>query len=276
MYTRGSSDNKDVIWKYSLSSYSWSPLPTPPGFESYQKYALTVYDDQLIWIGGKKKVPPHTLVTNSVVFSFDENSGWTEVENSSLSLPTKIGSYRYISATSHKNYLVVAWRESSKISIMIFDGKEWREIEDENGIFEDGYGDMDIVINNGTIYLLDHSDPWSLYSASIKSLDSISWQRLNCHIYQASNLTVFGEVLIVVTKTPPGILAFLPCSDKWIAVSEEFSYVSDIPRVVYFPNEKSLLLMGRIKTDESNRYPKFDVLEVSPGSFRSILLYSCM
>ena len=279
MYTKGSSDHKPVVWKYSTTAKSWSILPAPPGLELDQ-YALTTYCGQLILVGGHNELPPNGVVPNENIFTFDLSNGWRVDENIPSLLP-EVLKCEILSATSSDDYLIVVYGEDSNVKLSIFDGKDSKEWKIANGPCARNSYSVDVIIKDCTVYLLEYltSQLPCLHSASLTSLlepNSDSWLKVTKLPHQISNLTQFAGFLIVVTISPPCLIAILPDSKKCIPlgnmsfVAHTISYKIRIPTIICI-SKKSIkfLIMGHIKTeypekvDLSLRHPYFDILEVS-------------
>ena len=283
VYTQGTSDGKKTPLKYSMSSGSWSRLPSPTGVE-IEDYAITTYRGRLIWIGGRifKSKYERELSRNIFVM---KDGNWREESNFVHPLPESITSINRISASSDGKYLIIAAsNKNNRGKFLIFDGCKWIETCGPCKDSECTVGD--IIVHNGVVYLIELKDNncRMCHMTSLKSLlavNSLGWKFL--YVFdQHSNLTVAGGHVVTITydlQHTLYILGFSTVSDSWIELEKiectiEMSvYGNVLPNIVGVDDGK-VLLMGRIKVNQSmpgNYLQAFSTLDL-PGSAQFYVL----
>ena len=278
VYVKGSkSHNNHNIWNYSITKNSMSPLSYPPSTlnvsSGYQ--TLTTYQSELLWIG---KCDEHS--DNITVFALvDETTHcWKEIMKDIQQLAAPQSPIiDFISAASEGKYLIVV--ESlmgyQGLSVLIFDGRDWRRID--NTLAEYVYfGETDIVIRNGTIYLNTQVGIYKIFLEDSLATNHLVWENMAyTPEVPLSNLTVFNDHIVVLTTTPSRpmqsdgsagyicILAYESIADSWLMIKNfECHLCWSMPIIMGLPGGR-LLILGVVP--DPLQAPQFNILEVTKG-----------
>lgn len=115
VYVRGMDGHRNIPYQCtfteSISSCSWSQLPTPDVLCNTfgESYVLTTYQGQLYWIGGQISESNNTTVPSKKIFVFDEEEDWKEdCKIPPLSIAPAVSMSNCVSASSEGKYLVLA------------------------------------------------------------------------------------------------------------------------------------------------------------------------
>ena len=275
VYTRGSIGANDRPLKYSIHANSWSPLPIPPGLNvgtCTRSYVLATYNNRLLWIGAHI-MQDHVPIPSRSVFAYSEADSIWKQDGTIPDLPTEFQlSDLSASSESGSSYLAVALQgDDNQIKLFVFNGKEWKIAEGPQQQYR-RRSSVDILLNNGVVYLLDHGRPSRLYSISVKSIcsDLVEWTPATpeTNSEELTNLTVFDGYPTVFSRIPPRllILAFVSSSNKWIILGEiEFQspYKPCLSIVGLSMSSGKLLMMGPNPSKLVGGFPRFDICELS-------------
>ena len=286
VYVNGSRSNINLnIWKYSIAKNSMSPLSYPPDaplHTSLDNQTLTVYQSQLLWIGKCDE-----LSDNITVFALvhETTHSWKEIMQDIPQLATSIQSpvIDFISAASEGKYLIVVESMGYQgLSALIFDGLDWKRI-DSLSIIDSipaySYGETDIIIHNGIVYISTQMGFYKIYlyktyleaSLATNLLDTV-WKKVTRIPDFHSNLTGFNGHAVVLTTasaeiTQSGdggyiyILAYEPIADNWLVLKKFQCHLCwSIPSIVGLPGGR-LLILGVVP--DPLPAPQFNILEIS-------------
>ena len=259
VYIPGSdSNNHAVIWKYSLSRRSWSPIP-PPQEITDSNFTVTEYQSQLLLIGKKYNQKGMLIIMNK----FDEDKGWLPIEDVTTPPIDSMQSASDFSAVSEGRCLIVSWVKDEQFQLLIFDGLTWKEVDGPKCC--DGYRRPNMIVHERILYLSDCRHD-SIYSVPLESLlcdGSETWDRLPDLPYKhklhegAANLTLLNFSILATlipsfTKDTSLVLALEPRTKSWIDLGEiscEVGHTTS-PRLVGLPpgsaGNTKLIAMGQI------------------------------
>ena len=258
IYTKGIDDGKIASWKYSTLSGLWSQLSSPSGVE-IEDFVITVYQDQLIWIGGWTYKSRYERELNRKIFLM-KNGIWDEERNFIQPLPESVTSINRISASSDGKYLVILTsNKNDQVKLLIFDGSDWTKT----------YGPIrqctigDIIVHSGTVYLIELRNYNSRFChiTSLRCLltDNNPGWKLSYVFDGYSNLTVASGHVVTVNYDSQNalcLMGFSTVSECWIelqkieCITQIYVDGNVLPNIVGMNNGR-LLLMGRMKVKES-------------------------
>ena len=301
VYIQGFDSNRiAVIWKYSLSRKSWSPLITPLQDQKIPNYTLTEYQSQLLLIEKTSNQEGMLIIMNK----FDEDKGWLPVEDVTTPPINSMQSASEFSAASEGRRLVISWVKDERFLLLVFDGLMWKEVDGPE--CQNGYGRRrpNLIVRDGILYLSDCRHGY-MYSVPLELLlrdGSKKWKRLPdlpCKqmIYEgAANLTLLNSNVLATlipsyTTGKSLVLVLKPFTKRWIDLGEISCDLGHgtLPRIVGLPTGSAgntkLLVMGQIVRVEQ-RIPvsvfetvpymtsrrDFAVLEVSATGMYSLFI----
>ena len=257
-----------------------SPLSYPPYalYVSTDCQALTTYESQLLWIG---KCYRNNDPIKVFVLEDEAADSWKEIMQDipQLSHTPQSPIIKFISASSEGEYLVVV--ESMRyqgVSILLYNGRDWRRIDIPSSSPSYAHGETDVVIYNGTVYL---STQVGFYEVSLASLAAshFVWKSLACVSKEfCSNLTVFCGHIVIVNTTQASmsrrftesddagyidVLAYLPIADTWVLVEKIKCYLCwMVPSIVGLPTGH-LLILGVALAPDPVAAPQFNIIQVT-------------
>ena len=276
VYTNGSRANDNLnIWKYSIAKNSMSPL-SYPHFAldvSADCQALTTYQSQLLWIG---KCNRHNNDNIKVFILEDEATDtWKEIMQDipQLAHTRESPIINFISAASKGKYLIVVQsKEYQGMSILLFDGKEWRKRDIPISPPESAFDETDIIFHDGNIYLCTQVGFYKAYLETSLATNHLLWEDLACvPVKYHSNLTIFNGYIVVFTARPVSesydvfgrymyVQAYQPIEDYWLMMKKiECHLCWAIPSIVGLPGGQ-LLILGITPDPQA---PLFNILEVT-------------
>ena len=272
-----------------------SPLSYPPCYAldtltDYQ--ALTVYQSQLLCIGRCDKYSAKIKV---FVLCDESMHSWKEIMHDIPQVaPDVIESpapiITFISATGKGKYLiiVVSLRYRGMV-VLLFDGQEWKTRDIPSGPPETAYGETDVLIHNGILYLCTYVGFYKVYleTSLATNLIQLSWKKLCCVPEKRhSNLTLFNDHIVVITTAQAIkaqesdyqydvdiiMLAYQSTDDYWLVLKKFECYLHwSKPSIMGLPSGR-LLILG--VTPESDS-PQFNILEViAKGKYPCVIVYN--
>jgi hypothetical protein len=271
VYMIGSrSNNNENIWKYSISRNTLTLIRYPPNVQTVTavRHTIVPYQSQLLWIGkGDNSV---VLNNNLIVFALvdEETHSWKEFMSESREI-LQHGKWPIsVSSTSEDKYLIIVITEPQLISVLIFDGQEWRR-RDGPDCAAPNYGMIDIIIQDGTIFLTTKLGFYKISLETALARSNTQWKPLrkipNCGRY--SNMTTFNDHIVVLTPRKlyydnrVHILAYKSASDTWIILEELECHISwIIPSIMGLPDGR-LLIFGVVP--DQQQIPQFNILEAT-------------
>lgn len=293
MYT---TDRKDSIWKYSISSNSWDELPIP--CNDSRSYALTTYRSKLLLVGGYTQTSETTRDWPGTVWEFDDKK--LLFKKSSIEAVPKFDHdcvHNVVSAASQGDYLIIVHKirsENDEYSLKIFDGKSWTI---RKGPQASSSGIAHVTVFNEHIFVseyADYSQPRisNIYETSLQSLlsntssSSNVWQKLKgtspVPLWDHSNLLIHNSHLVIMASCDFGtqILAYSICHKSWIDLGHiNESCMNSPPRIVEL-SDGELLMMGKgmgPREHAASLYGsrQFDVCRINPeGAYIQIVCLS--
>ena len=264
------------IWKYSISKNTLTSVSYPTSLVDSvlsNEHTLIDYQSQLLWIGNRDRN------TNSLAIftprNDEEVDSWEEImPNFSeemlrhKTLPTwSFG----LSSTSDGRYLVVIVSEPQLLSILIFDGQEWRR-RDGPDCTAPTHGRPDAIIHDGIIFLITYKGFYKISLEDIVATSNPQWKPLTTiatMLSRRTNLTSFDGRVVVLT---PGngyvcVLAYESVLDTWIMLEKLECHISwVIPTILGLP-DGCLLIFGVVSDKQATQIPQFNVLEVTAKGY---------
>ena len=290
VYMNGSrANNNQNIWKYSVAGNFMSSLSYPPHYAlnvPADCQALTVYQSQLLWIGTCDK---HSDKIKFFVLYDESTHNWKEImcDIPQVTHTTESSIIRFVSATSEGKYLIIIISLRYRgIAMLLFDGQEWKKRDFPSGPPETAYGETDVLIHNGILYLCTHACFYKVYLETSLAMNQLSWKKL-CSVPERrhSNLTSFNGHIVIVTTTQAkkaqesdyqyyvdivNLLIYQSTDDYWLVLKKfECHLCWSKPSIMGLPSGR-LLILG--VTPESNS-PQFNILEViAKGKYRCVIV----
>ena len=280
VYMIGSrSNNNENIWKYSILKNTLMPISYPPNTQtvSADQHTITSYQSQLLWIG--KGDTDNSILVLFALADEQINYSWKQIMLKSKEILPQMTLPTSISSTSEDEYLIVVVREPQLLSVLIFDGQEWRR-RDGPDCTAPTHGRIDIIINNGTIFLTTYM---GFYTISLKAILATSdalgqWVTLTKIPKETySNMTSFYNYTVVLTRKYYSdscvcVLAYEYVSDTWIILEELECCISwMIPTIMGLPDGR-LLIFGVVP--DPQQIPQFNVLQVTiKGIHKTTCMY---
>ena len=265
VYIQGYDSNRiAVIWKYSLSRKSWSPLITPLQDQKIPNYTLTEYQSQLLLIGTEYNQKDQMLI---IMSKYDEDKGWLPVEDVTTPPINSLQFASEFSAVSEGGHFVISWVEDEQFLLLVFDGLNWKEVKGPK--CRNVYGRPNLIVHDGILYLSDciHA---SIYSVPLELLlggDNNKWKSLPDLPYKtmvfegAANLALLNSSILatLIPSYTTGkclVFALEPFTKSWIDLGEISCGLGHraSPRLVGLPPGSAgnikLIAMGQIARDE--------------------------
>ena len=145
--------------------------------------ALTVYQSQLLWIGTCDKYSDKV----KVFVLYDESMhSWKEIMHDIPQVrahTTESPIITFISATSDsegKYLIVVASKRYRGMTVLLFDGQVWKVRDVLNGPPESAYGETDVIIHNGNLYLCTQVGFYKIYLESSSITNRLAvWKKID-------------------------------------------------------------------------------------------------
>lgn len=227
------------------------------------QHAITSYQSQLIWIGNGD-ISGYNLVVFSLVD--EETHLWKEIMSKSREIIQHRMCPISISSASEDKYLIIVISEPLLMSVLIFDGQEWRR-RDGPECTAPIHGITDTIIHDGSIFLMTRLGSYEISIETILAKRDSRWKKLGTipkKIY--SNMTSFNDHIVVLAPRTNyhdnrfHILAYESVSDAWIILEELECYVSwMMPSIMGLPGGHLLILgVSSIKSSQN-----FNILEVT-------------
>ena len=259
VYIPGYDSNRHaVIWKYSLSRKSWSPI-TPPQDQKIPDYTLTEYQSELLLIGREYNQEGMLIIINK----FDEDKGWLPIEEVATPPIDSLQSASQFSAVSEGRCFILSWVKDERFQLLVFNGQEWKEVEGSK--CGNGYGRPNMIVQDGILYLSDcrHDSIYRLPLEFLLGGGSQNWKSLPDLPYKhivyegAANLTLLNSSILATlipsyTRGTSLVLALEPFTNSWINLGEISCDVGRgaSPRLVGLPpgsaGNTKLLAIGQI------------------------------
>lgn len=294
MYAIGSRSGKHEIWKYSISSQSWSVSPTQPAPlmapsipYCSKHHALTVYQSQPVFIGGYVQKSVNNFTSSKRIYMFNEDCGWKEDVDVIPPLPAiEDITLNFVSASSEGNHLIVAWEEGGEVKLLCFDGQKWKRREgprwSNNGVYK-----ISLIIRKGIVVLTQHCSLTlsTIHRATLETLfadaspsdaaspsNVVIWKEMtNDNPPNLSNFTILGEQCIIVAAVvnanpAPVTLDALVMTFKsfgyWNMIKKfEFCCQPDACLSIVSLSGEMLLVMGMLKTQPGTIQKQFVFLK---------------
>jgi hypothetical protein len=279
-------NNNRNIWRYSVTGNSMSPLSYPSCALDVPTncQALTVYQSQLLWIGTCDEYSDEIKV-------FVLTHSWQETMHGIPQVTHTIESpiINFISATSEGKYLIIVISMRYQgMTVLLFDGEEWKKIDIPSRPPESAYGETDIIIHNGILYLCTHVGFYMVYLETSLATNQFSWKKLTFAPLSRhhSNFTLFDGHIVAVVVAPTTkksqesdayygycnnvmtVFAYQSTDDYWLALKKlECHLCWATPSIMGLPIG-CLLILG--VTPDS---PQFNILEVRIAKGISTYLY---
>ena len=254
-----------------------SPLSYPPFALDTRAdcQALTAYQSQLLWIG---RCDRHSDKIKVFVLDDESTHSWKQVMHNIPQQAHTLESpvINFISATSEGKYLIIVVSKGYRgMAVLVFDGQEWR-IRDTmipSRSPESAYGETDVIIHNGIIYLCTQVGFYRVHFETNLATNHLLWKTLTCVPEKChSNLTIINGHIMVFIATPASeksqdvfgryvyIMAYQPIDNYWLVLKKfECHLCWAIPSIVGLPSGR-LLILG--VTPDSVQFPLFNILEV--------------
>ena len=283
VYVNGSrANNNRNVWKYSVAGNSMSPVSYPPCYTldiltDYQ--ALAVYQSQLLWIG---RCDIHSAKIKVFVLCDESTHNWKEIMHDIPQVAHTIESpimVSFVSATSEGKYLVIIVSLRYRgMAVLLFDGQEWKKRDIPSGPPETAYGETDILIHNGILYLCTFVGFYKVYLETSLATNQLSWKKLSCApVRSHSNLTLFNDHIVTIIPASKAdiidaiMLTYQSTDDYWLELKKfECHLCWSTPSIMGLPGGH-LLIFG--VTPESDS-PQFNILEViAKGKYPCIVMY---
>ena len=276
VFTNGSRANDNLnIWKYSIAKNSMSPLSYPlvaVDVSDTDYMAITTYQSQLLWIGKSDRYND-----NIKVFALDEaTESWREIMQDIPQLAHTHESpiINFVSAASEGNYLVVIESMGHHgLSMLLFNGQEWRRIDMFGSVPSYAYGEADVIIYNRTIYLGTQVGFYEMsFEASLATSHVVTCKSLACIPEEyRSNLSVFnGYIVVLITSMPyygrtgyVHLLAYDPFINTWVILEKlDCCLCWTTPSIIGLPSGH-LLILGVTLTPDLVQISQFNILQVT-------------
>ena len=285
VYMIGSrSNNNENIWKYSIPTSTLTLINYPPNVQTVaaNRHTITSYQSQLLWIGeGDTSRTCNGLVVFALVD--EETHLWKQIMSKSRKIlqPHDMIMPISVSSTSEDKYLIVVVSEPQLLSVLIFDGQEWRR-KDGPDCTAPTHGSIDTIIHDGTIFLITYLGFYKISLETILAKSDAQWKTFRKIPKACSNMTSFNNHIVVLTPRISyndryvHILAYESVSDTWIKLEELECHISwMIPSIMGLPGGR-LLIFGVVA--DRQKIPQFNVLEVTTKSKTAGMLnfYQCM
>ena len=265
-----------------------SPLSYPPRYALNMPtdcQALTVYQSQLLWIGTCDR---HSDKIKVFVLCDESTHTWKEIMHNIPQVAHMIAEppiVNFISAASEGKYLIIVVSMGYQgMAVLLFDGQEWKKsIAPPESAY---YGETDIIIHNGILYLCTHVGFYKVYLET-RSLarNQLSWKELSCIPKRShSNLTLFNGHIVIVAVAQSSkeyifhghqynvmIFAYQSTDDDWLELKKFEGHLCwSTPSIMGLPSGR-LLILGI--TPESGSL-QFNVLEViAKGNLKHIRVW---
>lgn len=277
IYMNGSRSNSVKLWKYSISKNTFNKIEYPIALLNSvlnNEHTIAEYQSQLLWIG--------KCFNEIAIFKVRNNEGmdsWKEItpnfEFSALSARSA-----GISSVSEGKYLVIVISEPRLLSVLIFDGQEWRR-RDGPDCIASTHGKPDVIIHDGSIFLMTYKGFYKASLDSILATNNPQWKSLTTVIKMTrSNLTSFdGQIVVLI----PGngyvrILMYESTLDTWIMLEKLECHICwVIPTIAGFCG--GLFIFGVVPQAMQTQ---FNILEVMKGMQYSlscsmiVCIYACL
>lgn len=255
IYAQGKSFNGlPVIWNYSISRNSWSPLLYPDGCLS-DRVAIAVYQSRLLVIAAVYEILEHGRNMKKLgdkVFTLTSDSSWAEDVISPL--PCSDLLLNMFACSKDKN-LLVAWKTTeSRVKLFLYDGHSWMMRDGPNHAF---WNTTNILVCEQTVYLTNCKECPLFYKISLEELRSATtpkWIYVQSIPRDHSNLVSFCDRLTLAFKLTPTvvcILQYLSATGRWIELGDLDCKFQEIPFIVNVSNTR-MLLIGQTKTKTEN------------------------
>ena len=246
--------------------------------------ALVVYQSQLLWIGNCERFSDNVKV---FVLADEATGTWKEIMQDIPQLAHTHESpiINFISAASEGKYLVVVQSKGYQgMTVLLFDGKEWRTRDIPSSPPESAYGETDTIILDGNLYLCTRVGFYKVYLETSLTTNRFLWKNLTCVPDECySNLTILNGHIVVFTATTASerfyvygqnryayILAYQPIDDYWLVLKKfECHLCWAIPSIVGLPGGRLLILGITLEFDT-----QFNILEMTAkGKTRTVLSF---
>ena len=256
-----------------------SPLSYPPCYAldtptDYQ--TLAVYQSQLLWIGRCDKYSAKIKV---FVLCDESTHSWKEIMHDIPQVAHTIESpmLSFVSATSEGKYLIIIVSlRYQGIAVLLFDGQDWKKKDIPSSPPETAYGETDVLIHSGILYLCTHVCFYKVYLETSLAMNQLSWKKLRCVPDQRrhSNLTLLNGHIVIVTTAQArkaqesdyqyyvdviNLLTYQSTDDYWLMLKKFECHLCWVtPSIMGLPSGH-LLILGVTPKSVSRQ---FNILEV--------------
>ena len=269
IYAEGRSNKLPVIWNYSISRNSWSPLPYPEGCLS-DRVTITAYQSRLVVIAAQYQISDYGKKMDKLgnkVFTLSSDGSWEEDVISPL--PHDLFLLNMF-ACSEGDKLIVAWKTTKyRVKLLLYDGHTWNLRDGPDRTF---HKDSNIIICEGTVFLTNCEEYpifHKIYLEELQIESSPKWIDIQNIPRDHSNLiSLCGHLTLVFKLTSRSVcaVAYLSTSDTWIELGDLNCEFGRVPNIVCV-SETRLLLIGQTQTKVAN-----PMAEYVPVQFPEYLL----
>ena len=247
VYVQGCSNQLPIIWNYSISRNSWSPLPYPEECLS-DRVTIVAYQSRLLLVAALYKISDygrklHKLGNEVLTLSSDGN--WEKDVISPL--PDDLFLLNMF-ACSEGDILIVAWKPTDfHVKLLFYDGDTWKMRDGPDRAIRN---DSNIVMCNQAVFLTSCEEYLIFHKVSLSELQSTStpkWIDIQNIPRDHSNLVSFcGHLTLVFKLTSSSVCAvqYLPTSNIWIELGDLDAKFQRLPSVVGVSNTR-LFFIGQ-------------------------------
>ena len=251
IYVQGYSNQLHIIWNYSISRNSWSPLPYPEECLS-DRVTIVAYQSRLLLIAALYKISDYGKNLSRLgnkVLTLSSDGSWEEDVISPL--PDDLFLLNMF-ACSEGDILIVAWKPTNfHVKLLFYDGDTWKMRDGPNRAIRN---DSNIIICDQVVFLTNCEEYPLFHKISLSELQSAStpkWIDIQNIPRSHSNLVSFcGHLTLIFKLTSSSVCAvqYLPTSDVWIELGDLDAMFQQLPSVVAVSDTR-LFLLGQTTTE---------------------------